>query len=139
MSPAPAQRIGGTPGRADVPDQSVGDLVVNLSETASRLLRHEVALAKTETRMKLRATVRSIRTLTVAGWLALAALIMFSQASTRGLGQYVDLGWAYLIVGALWTLTAAILYSKGRTALDGVNQVPERTMDTLNEIPTTGR
>ena len=141
MRSATAQGMGARPGRADVSTQSVGELVANLSENTSRLLRQEVALAKTETRTEMRATGRALRTLTVAGGIALVALTMLSLAGARGLSQYLDLGWAYLIVGVLWTMTAVILYSKGRNALDGASSVPERTKNTLNEVPNvvTGR
>jgi hypothetical protein len=63
------------------------------------------------------------------------ALILLSLAAARGLSEYMDLGWAYVIVGTVWVVVAAILYSAGRTTLRDVNPVPERTKDTLLEIP----
>lgn len=123
----------------DVSNQSVGELVANLSETTTRLLRHEVALAKTETRIEMQATGRAISTLAISAGFALVALTMLSLAGARWLSEYMDLGWAYLIVGALWTVAAGILYSKGRSALREVNPVPERTMNTLTEIPNAVR
>lgn len=133
------QGIGSTTGHGDVSDQSVGELVANLSETTTRLLRHEVALAKNETRTEMQATGRAITTLAIAAGIALVALTMLSLAAARWLSEYMDIGWAYLIVGTLWTVTAAVLYSKGRNALTEINPVPERTMNTLNEIPDAVR
>jgi hypothetical protein len=138
MSSTTAQG-GGTADRADVANQSVGELVAQLSETTTRLLRQEVALAKTETRAEVQAAGRAIGTLAVAGGLALVALIMLSLASARGLSEYMDLGWAYVIVGVVWVVVAAILYSAGRNTLRDVNPVPERTKDTLLEIPNAVR
>ncbi|HYO85145.1 MAG TPA: phage holin family protein [Dermatophilaceae bacterium] len=122
-------------GRPDVADQSVGELVANLTESTTRLLRHEVALAKNETRTEVQATGRAISTLAVAAGIALVALTMLSLAGSRWLSEYLDIGWAYLIVGTLWAVTAAALYSKGRNALTEINPVPERTITTLTEIP----
>jgi hypothetical protein len=130
-----AQSLGSTTGRADVSDQSVGELVANLTESTTTLLRHEVALAKNETRTEMQATGKAISTLAVAAGIALVALTMLSLAASRWLSAYLDIGWAYLIVGTLWTITAATLYSKGRKALNEINPVPERTMNTLTEIP----
>jgi len=126
---------GVTAERADLANQSLGELVANLSETTTRLLRQEVALARTETRAEVQAASRAIGTLAVAGGLALVALILLSLAAARGLSEYMDLGWAYVIVGVVWVVVAAILYSAGRNTLREVNPVPERTKDTLLEIP----
>ena len=139
MGPTTAHGGGPTAERADVANQSVGELVANLSETTTRLLRQEVALAKTETRAEVQTAGRAVGTLAVAGGLALVALIMLSLAAARGLSEYVDLGWAYVIVGAAWIVLAGILYSAGRSTLHQVNPVPERTKDTLIEIPNAVR
>ena len=128
-----------TTNRADVSTQSVGELVANLSETMTRLLRQEVALARTETRTEVQAASRAAGTLASAGGMALVALILFSLAAARGLSEYMDLGWAYVTVGALWIVVAAILYSAGRRSMAEVNPVPERTKETLLEIPDAVR
>lgn len=125
---------------ADVSNQSVGELVANLSETTTRLLRHEVALAKTETRAELGVAGNAIGKLAVAGGLALVALTMFSLAVAHWLNGFMDLGWANLIVAALWAVVAWALYTAGRKALrDEVNLVPERTIKTANETPNAVR
>jgi hypothetical protein len=139
MGPTTAHGGGPTAERSGVANQSVGELVANLSETTTRLLRQEVALAKTETRAEVQTAGRAVGTLAVAGGLALVALIMLSLAAARGLSEYVDLGWAYVIVGAAWIVLAGILYSAGRSTLQQVNPVPERTKDTLIEIPNAVR
>jgi hypothetical protein len=139
MSPASTDGTGSMTGSTDVSGQSVGELVANLGETSSRLLRQEVALAKTEIRSEVQATGRALGTLTVAGGLALVALTMFSLSAARWISEYLDLGWAYLIVGTLWTVTAGILYASARSALHAINPVPERTRDTLDEIPNAVR
>lgn len=130
---------GSTTDRNDVSNQSLGELVANLSETTTRLLRQEVALAKNETRTEVQTAARAAGTLAVAGGLALVALILLSLAVARGLSEYMDLGWAYVIVGGIWVVVAGYLYSAGRKIMAEVNPVPERTKDTLLEIPNAVR
>ena len=125
--------------RGDLSDQSLGELVSNLSETTTRLLRQEVALAKTETRTEVQTAGKAVGTLAVAGGVALVALILFSFGAAQGLSEYMDLGWAYTLVGAIWVVVAGLLYSAGRKALKEVDPVPERTIDSLREIPDAVR
>lgn len=139
MSSTTSQGSGARPERADVASQSLGELVADLSETTTRLLRQEVALARTETRTEVQAAGRAIGTLAVAGGLALVALILLSLAASRGLSEYMDPAWAYVIVGGIWVVLAGILYSAGRKTLAELNPVPERTKDTLMEIPDAVR
>ncbi len=139
MGPTTAHGGGPTAERADVANQSVGELVANLSETTTRLLRQEVALAKTETRAEVQTAGRAVGTLAVAGGLALVALIMLSLAAARGLSEYVDLGWAYVIVGACGSWWPGSCTRRGGAPCSEVNPVPERTKDTLIEIPNAVR
>lgn len=125
--------------RTDVSQQSLGELVSNLSETTTRLMRQEVALAKAETRQELAVAGRGVGMLAGAGALGLVALIMLSMALVDWLSNAIDPGWAYLLVFALWVVVAAILASAGRRALKQVNPVPERTAETIREIPEAVR
>ncbi|HEX6888410.1 MAG TPA: phage holin family protein [Candidatus Nanopelagicales bacterium] len=126
-------------GRSDVTQQSLGELVSNISETTTRLLRQEVALAKAETKQELVVAGRGVGMLAGAGALGLVALIMLSMALVDWLSDAMDPGWAYLLVFALWVVVAAVLASAGRKALKQVNPVPERTAETLREIPEAVR
>jgi hypothetical protein len=125
--------------RSDVSDQSLGELVSNLSQTTTRLLRQEVALARSETRTEVRAAGRGVGTLAVAGGVALVALVLFSLGAARGLSEYMDLGWAYVLVGAIWVIVAGLLYAAGRETLKDVTPVAERTQESLREIPDAVR
>jgi hypothetical protein len=50
-----------------------------------------------------------------------------------GIGSQVGLGWAALIVTAVWGVVAAVLAVRGRDQLRRVNPTPERTVQTLKE------
>lgn len=126
------------PGRTDHhpdPTQPLGDLVAGLSETLSRLMRQEVALAKAETKQEVSSAARGVAMVACAGAFALVSLITLSLALARWLNEYVDLGWAYLIVTLAWVLVAAVLTMVGRRQLSEVSPMPERTAETVREIP----
>jgi hypothetical protein len=44
-----------------------------------------------------------------------------------------------LIVAGIWALAAALLYSAGRRQLRQVHPKPQRTVDTLKEVPDAMR
>ena len=115
--------------------RSSGELVANLGETMTRLLRHEVALARSDTRSEVQAAARAVGSLVVAGGLGLVALILLSLACARGLSAFMGLAWAYAVVGAALAAIAGIVLARRRRILVEVNPVPPRTRMTLLEIP----
>jgi hypothetical protein len=117
--------------------QSVGELVGQLSEDASLLVRQELALAKAEVRQEATTAGKGAGLLGAAGMVGLVVLILLSLAAARALSEVMDLGWAYLIVGVVWAIVAAVLASAGRKLLKQANPTPERTMSTVREIPDT--
>jgi membrane protein implicated in regulation of membrane protease activity len=77
--------------------------------------------------------------LAAAGVAALLALIMLSMAAVDLLSSWMDPAWAYLIVFAVWAVIGAVLAAQGRKQLKQVNPVPERTQETIREIPDAVR
>ena len=61
--------------------------------------------------------------------------VFLSCALWWGLESIMDAGLAALIVAVLWGIVAAVLYSMGRKQLKQVNPKPERTVDTLQQVP----
>jgi hypothetical protein len=47
----------------------------------------------------------------------------------------MDQGWAALIVAALWAVIGAALFARGRREMRRVNPKPERTVNTLSQVP----
>lgn len=66
----------------------------------------------------------------VAGFMALQLL---SFAAAWGLAAVVPDGLAFLIVGIIYAIVAAVLLSKGRKQVAEVNLVPQQTVETLRE------
>jgi hypothetical protein len=58
---------------------------------------------------------------------------MLSFALTYALSNVMDLGWAALIVAALWGITAGALVGVGRNKARTVSMVPRQTIETLKE------
>ena len=115
-------------------ERSTGDLVKQLSQQVTELVREEVALAKAEMTEKGRKAGPGAGMLGGAGAAALAAL----GALTAFLIVVLDLAmpaWgAALIVTALWSVVAGLLYLQGRERVREVGKpIPQKTVDSVKE------
>jgi Putative Actinobacterial Holin-X, holin superfamily III len=128
-SPRPAS----TP--VDVENTSVGELMGNVSRDLFTLLRQEIALAKAEVKGEAKKTGKAVGMLGGAGFAGYLVLLFLSLALWWGLANTMDQGWAALIVAGLWTVIGVVLYSAGRTEMRKVNPKPERTVDTVKQVP----
>lgn len=118
----------------DLRQRPTGELVKELSEQVTTLVRQEVDLAKAEMTEKGRKAGVGAGMLGGAGVAALAAL----GALTAFLILVLDLAmpaWAAaLIVTALWGAVAAVLALRGREKVQEVGRpVPEKTVDSVKE------
>ena len=125
--------------RPDLPDaslRSVGELLGDVTNDLSTLLRQEVALAKAElkeTGDHAKAAGGLFAGAGVAGHLA---LIFLSLALWWALGDLLDsLGWSALVVGVLWAIVAAVLGMQGKKRMQRATPVAPRTVDTAKDIP----
>ena len=114
--------------------RSTGDLVKELSQQVTELVREEVALAKAEMAEKGRKAGPGAGMLGGAGVAALAAL----GALTAFLILVLDLAmptWsAALIVTVLWGVVAGVLYLQGREKVREVGKpIPEKTVESVKE------
>jgi uncharacterized membrane protein YqjE len=121
-------------GRSDLRDRSTAELVKDLSEQASRLVRQEVELAKTEMAEKGRKAGFSAGLLAgaaVAGLLMLGALTAFLVLA---LDEAMPDWAAALVVTLLWGVVAAAFALAGREKLKEVGKpVPEKTVESVKE------
>jgi len=113
--------------------ESLGDLVSELTDDLSKLMRQELELAKAEIRQEAGKAGKATGMLAAAGFAGYLTTVLLSLALVFALGAVMPLGWAALIVAAIWGITGAVLYTTGRTRLRAVNPKPERTVDTLKE------
>ena len=121
--------------RPDVNGRSVGDLISEVSTDLSTLMRQELALAKAEVKAEATKTGKAAGMLGGAGFAGYMVALFVSIALWWALANGMDEGWAALIVAALWAVVGAVLYSMGRARLKSVHPKPERTVQTLKEVP----
>lgn len=120
----------------DVSGVSVGELIGEVTEDLSTLLRQELALAKAEVKEEATKAGKGVGMLGAAGYAGHLTVLFLSiwlwWAIGTAIGGYA---WSALIVAALWGIVAAVLAARGRKELRTVNPKPERTIDTLKEVP----
>lgn len=121
------------PSRVDGAGESLGDLVSELTSDLSKLMRQELELAKAEVRQEATKAGKATGMLAAAGFAGYMTTVLISLALVFALGAVMPLGWAALIVAALWGIAGGVLYSTGRAKLRTVNPKPERTVETLKE------
>ncbi|MER7722606.1 phage holin family protein [Streptomyces sp. NPDC096323] len=119
--------------RMPAADPSVGELVGEISDDFSRLVRSEIDLAKAEVKQEATRAGKAGGMLAGSGYAGHLVLLTGSLAAIFGLAHVVDLAWAALIVTAVWALVGAVLFAVGRTRMRAVRVKPERTAETLKE------
>jgi Putative Actinobacterial Holin-X, holin superfamily III len=118
-----------------VTSSSVGELIGEVSRDLSTLMRQELELAKAETKQEISKAGKAAGMFGGAGFAAYMLLFFVSIALWWALANVMDEGWAALIVAAVWGLVSAVLYVLARGQLRQVRPQPERTIDTLKQVP----
>lgn len=131
-SPAGASPVGGPP---DVSDVSVGDLMGRVSRDLSTLMRQELALAQAELKQEARKAGKAAGGFGAAGFAGYMVLLFLSVALWAGLSNVMDSGWAGVIVAVVWAVIGAIAFVVGRNNARRTHPTPERTVDTLKQVP----
>ena len=121
----------------DVSHASVGALIGEVTRDMSTLMRQELALAKAEVKEEAVKAARAGGMLGAAGFAGYMVLLFASIAAWWGLAEVMAQGWAALIVTAIWAVIGAVLFAVGRQRMREVNPMPERTVETVSEVPAT--
>lgn len=119
------------------------ELVRELRDETTDLVRNEVKLAKIEISEKVSRVGRNSAYTAIGGVITSAALVILMFAAAAGvyvaLVEAADLshmtaGWlAPLIVGGLGALIGYVLIHKGISSISSESMVPERTVESLRE------
>jgi len=129
----------GTPmtaqGRPDVEGTSVGQLISEVTTDLSTLMRQELQLAKAEVTAEAKKAGQGAGLFGAAGFAGYMVLLFLSLALMWGLSNVMDTGWAGLIVAVIWAVIGAVAFVMGRARFKQVNPKPERTVDTLQQVP----
>lgn len=122
----------GDPTQPLEPDLSLGELISRVTTDFGNLVTTQVELAKVEIKEEVAKAGKGAAMLGVGAVAGLLALLVLSMAAAWGLAEIMAPGLAYLSVGVVWLITAAVLVMTGRNRLTEVNPVPE-TRETIKE------
>jgi hypothetical protein len=114
-------------------ERSLGDLVSEVTQDLSTLVRQELQLARAEVGAEAKKAGKAGGLLGGAAYAGHLVALFASLALMLGLGALLPLGWAALVVALLWAAVGAVLYSRGRRELATVNPKPERTIESIKE------
>jgi hypothetical protein len=113
---------------------SIGELLSDVSQDITTLIRQEAELAKAEIKQSASRAGKGAGMLGGAGVAGHFAVLFLSIALWWALGDSLGHGWSALIVAVLWLVAAAVLALTGRKELKSVGGVP-RTAATVKKIP----
>jgi hypothetical protein len=126
----PAPSADGTGGER----HSVGEILADVSQDISILMRQEVELAKAEIKQSTTRAGKGAGMFAGAGLGAHMVLLFLSIAAWWGIGDKTGHGWSALIVAGVWLIIAAVLALTGRSELKSLSGIPQTT-DTVKKIP----
>jgi hypothetical protein len=129
---APSGEVG-----RDVSATSVAELVREVTQDLSTLMRQELELAKAEVKQEAAKTGKAAEMLGAAGFAGYMTLLFAAIALWWALANVMDQGWAALIVAAMWAAIGVVLYAVGRRRLREVHPTPQQTAETVKELPGT--
>ena len=116
-------------------DPTIGRLVTDASRAISSLISKEIALAKSELKVSVKAGGLGVGLFAAAGFVAVLAIIMLSVAIAyfihwAGLGLH----WSFLIVFGFYLLVAGLLVLVGVRKVKQVHG-PDKAIAQGREIP----
>ncbi|MET4058917.1 hypothetical protein ABIB35_000446 [Arthrobacter sp. UYP6] len=124
------------PSTAKAEGASLGDLLGQVTQDMSTLVRQEVELAKVELKQSATRAGKGAGMFAGAAVAGYFLLLFLSIALWQALGHLIGLGWSGLVVAVIWGIIAAVLAVRGRTEMRKIKGMPQ-TAQTLQEIPGT--
>ena len=113
---------------------SIGELLADVGQDVTTLLRQEFELAKAEVRQSATRAAKGAGMFAGAGVSGHMVLLFVSIAVWWGLGNSIGHGWSAIVVAAIWLIIGALLAALGRGELKTITGVP-LTADTVKKIP----
>jgi F0F1-type ATP synthase assembly protein I len=113
-------------------DKSLGELFGDLGREIGGLVRAEFQLAKTESRQEIRTAAQTGISFGAAAVAGLVALILLSHSLAWLLDQWMNTALAYLVVGLIWTVVAAVAITVARARMRQIEPLPQ-TVETIKE------
>ena len=114
-------------------DRSLGQIVGDISQNLSALVRQELDLAKTELRQEAKTAGMGLGMLAGAALTGLLVLIFLSWALTWLLDNWMPVELAALITALVWAVVTGVLAGTGRKKLQQASPQLPQTQQTLKE------
>ena len=114
-------------------DGSLSALLSDVTGEIATLFRQEVELARVETSQQVSRAAKAGAMLGAAAVVGFLTLILLAFAAAWGLTEVVPEGVAFLIVGLVFGLVAAVLASAGKKKIASIRPVPDQTVQTLKD------
>jgi hypothetical protein len=116
-------------------DRSFGQLLTDLSNDTTTLVRSEIELAKTEISEKVTQVGLAVAALAAGGLVLFAGFLVLLDSAVYGLSKVLEpYGWpalAALIVAVATMIVGAIILMIGKSSLKAENLAPRRTAESL--------
>jgi len=116
-------------------DRSLGELLGDLTQDITKLVRQELTLARAEMANKAGNIGKQLGLLAIGGALAYSGVLAIVAALVIIVAMLGLPYWASaLIVGVVVAAIGGLLVKKGLDAIRGQDLVPRQTLETLKEI-----
>lgn len=116
--------------------QSIGELVKELTSDVGDLIQAELRLAKREVMADAQTMARASAVLAIGGIIALLGLVYLLLAAVFALATTLAPWLAALIVGGIALVIGAVAVVIGLNNLRSVNPMPDQTMENVREDVT---
>lgn len=114
--------------------RSIGEVLGDVTQNLSTLMRQEVALAKAEATQAGTKAGKGIGMFAGAAIAGLLFLVFLSLSAMWGLGGYIGHEWSSLVVAVVWVIIAVVLALAGKKEFERIKGLPQ-TADTVGKIP----
>jgi drug/metabolite transporter (DMT)-like permease len=114
-------------------NRSVGDLLRDLANDVARLVREEMALARSEASDKMHSSMTALMSIIGGSLLGLAALVVLLDALRLGLSNHMPDWLAAIIVGGVVAVIGCVFVYAGQKALSASRLAPKRTTESLRK------
>ena len=121
-------------GQGDLRERPLGELLKQLSEQTTRLVRQELELAKAELTQKGKQAGAGAGLFGAAGAIGFLALAALTTCFILALNAVMPAWLAALLVAVVYGVVAAVLAMRGRAKVkQATPPVPEQTIETVKE------
>jgi Putative Actinobacterial Holin-X, holin superfamily III len=117
----------------DARERGIGELVKDLANQTSTLVRQEIQLAKAEVTQQGKVAGKGAGLMAAAGVFGLAMLGALTATLIAALDEALPVWLAALIVTVLWAIVAFVLFKAGQSAIQRATPPAPQTVDTVKE------